>query len=85
MKIYWYGKSKNIIGPSVKTLRKQHQLTQKTLAEKLQLQGYDFNDLTILRIEQGTRFATDYEVQALANYFQVSSDDLLNNRFRLSK
>lgn len=85
MKIYWYGKSKNIIGPSVKVLRKQHQLTQKALAEQLQLQGYDFNDLTILRIEQGTRFVADYEVQALANYFQVSSDDLLNNHFQNSK
>ena len=54
MKIYWYGKSKNIIGNKIKNLRKQAGLTQKQLAEKLQLLGHEFSDLTILRIEQGT-------------------------------
>ena len=64
MIIYWDKKtnSKNRIGQRVKELRKAHNLTQKTLAAKLQLAGYDFNDLAILRIEQGTRFVPDYEV-----------------------
>lgn len=43
----------------------------------LQLAGYEFNDLTVLRIEQGIRFVPDYEVVALAEYFQVSCDYLL--------
>ena len=52
MIIYWDKKtnSKNRIGQRVKELRKAHNLTQKTLADKLQLAGYDFNDLAILRI-----------------------------------
>ena len=52
MIIYWDKKtnSKNRIGQRVKELRKAHNLTQKTLAAKLQLSGYDFNDLAILRI-----------------------------------
>ena len=29
---------------------------------KIQLAGYEFSDLTILRIEQGSRFVPDYEV-----------------------
>ena len=78
MKIYWNGKTKNIIGPSIRVLRKQAKLTQKELAEKLQLQGYDFSDLTILRIEQGSRFVPDYEVLALARFFQVSPNTLLD-------
>lgn len=77
MKIYWNGKSKNIVGEQVKILRKESGLTQKALAEKLQLQGYEFNDLTILRIEQGKRFVPDYEVVALAKYFNVSLEFLL--------
>lgn len=77
MKIYWNGNTKNIIGPSVKALRKKKKLTQKALAEKLQLMGYEFTDLTILRIEQGSRFVPDYEVLALAQFFQVTTDDLL--------
>ena len=58
MIIYWDKKtnSKNRIGQRVKELRKAHNLTQKTLATKLQLAGYDFNDLAILRIGQGTRY-----------------------------
>ena len=55
MKIYWDGTSKNIIGNKIKTLRKQAKLTQRELAEKLQLEGHEFSDLTILRIEQGSR------------------------------
>ena len=79
MIIYWDKKtnSKNRIGQRVKELRKAHNLTQKTLAAKLQLAGYDFNDLTILRIEQGTRFVPDYEVVALAEVFNVSCEYLL--------
>ena len=77
MKIYWNGKSKNIIGNNVKKLRKQKGITQKAMAEKLQLEGFEFSDLTILRIEQGTRFVPDYEVVAIADFFGVSTDDLM--------
>lgn len=77
MKIYWYGKSKNIIGNKIKNLRKQAGLTQKQLAEKLQLLGHEFSDLTILRIEQGTRFVPDYEVVILSDFFHISTDELL--------
>lgn len=78
MKIYWDGKSKNIIGPKIKQLRISKNLTQKALAEKLQLEGYEFSDLTILRIEQGKRFVPDYEVAVLAKFFNVSTDELLS-------
>ena len=79
MIIYWDKKtnSKNRIGQRVKELRKAHNLTQKTLAAKLQLAGYDFNVSAILRIEQGTRFVPDYEVVALAEVFNVSCEYLL--------
>ena len=80
MKIYWDGKSKNIIGSNLKQLRKQRNLTQKHMAELLQLEGHEFSDLTILRIEQGTRFVPDYEVVILANFFGITTDTLLNNR-----
>jgi transcriptional regulator with XRE-family HTH domain len=73
MKIYWNGISKNIIGNTIKTLRKERKLTQKELAEKLQLEGHDFTDLTILRIEQGKRFVPDYEVVALADFFGITT------------
>ena len=79
MKIYWdkSTNSKNIIGSRVKELRHSLNLSQRALAEKLQLAGYEFNDLTILRIEQGSRFVPDYEVVALADFFDVSYDYFL--------
>ena len=79
MIIYWdkNTNSKNRIGKRVKELRIAKKLSQKALAEQLQLAGYEFNDLTVLRIEQGIRFGPDYEVVALAEYFQVSCDYLL--------
>ena len=78
MKIYWNGNSKNIVGPKVRALRKENGWTQKALAEKLQLAGFDCTDLTILRIENGTRFVPDYEVKALANIFEVSYEMLMD-------
>ncbi len=58
-------------------LRAERKLSQKALAEQLQLAGYEFSDLTILRIEKGTKFVPDYEVVALAEFFHVSCDYLL--------
>lgn len=77
MKIYWDGKSKNIIGDKIKKLRKNAELTQKEMAEKLQLEGHEFSDLTVLRIEQGKRFVPDYEVVILADFFGLTTDELL--------
>lgn len=79
MIIYWDKEtnSKNRIGKRVKELRTGRNLSQKALAEQLQLAGYDFSDLTVLRIEQGTRFVPDYEVVALAEFFHVSCEYLL--------
>ena len=77
MKIYWNGTSKNIIGNKIRTLRKQTGLTQKELAEKLQLEGHEVADLTVLRIEQGKRFVPDYEVAILADFFGITTDELL--------
>lgn len=76
MKIYWAGDRKNIIGQQVRTLRKAQKLTQRELAEKLQLQGIDATDLTVLRIENGTRFVPDYEVKELAKVLNVSYGEI---------
>ena len=79
MKIYWSGERKNIIGEKVRLLRKQQGMTQRALAEILQLAGFDVTDLTILRIESGDRFVPDYEVRALANALSVSYETLLDD------
>jgi len=77
MKIYWDGKSKNIIGTRLLELRNEEGISQKTLAARLQTEGSEFNELTVLRIEKGQRFASDFEVRAIAKHFHVSADYLL--------
>ena len=64
-------------GDRLRELRKERGMTQKALAEQLQLAGYEFSDLTILRIENGTRFVPDYELKALAEVLHVTYEDLL--------
>ena len=68
----------NIIGQNLRRLRTARGLTQRALAEALQLQGGEFSDLTILRIEKGERFVPDYEVKVLAEFFGVSYACLLD-------
>ena len=77
MKIYWTDDSKNIIGPKLKQLRTELGLSQDKFASQLQLQGIEYNALTVLRIEKGERFVPDYEIVALAKFFNLTTDELL--------
>lgn len=79
MRIYWHEGKKNIIGDNVRKLRKKAQMTQKALAERLQLAGYEFDRLTIGRIESGDRFVSDFEVKALVEALNTSYEELLND------
>ncbi len=69
----------NICGKNIFELRKQQKpkMSQRMLADKLQVNGIDVDKNAIQRIESGERFVTDIEVKALANIFGVSCDYLL--------
>lgn len=54
-------------------------MSQRILAEKLQLKGIDVDKNAVQRIESGERFVTDIELAALADVFNISTDDLLKN------
>lgn len=71
---------KNLIGSQIRELRTARRLTQYQMAAKLQLQGYNFNELTILRIEKGQRLVTDIELKILCTFFQVDPNTLLGFR-----
>ena len=64
----------------VRSLRKEKGWTQARVAGLLQLKGYGFSDLTILRIENGNRFVADYELKLLAELFDVSYEELLDDK-----
>ncbi len=69
----------NICGEKIYLLRKQHvpKMSQRILAERLQVEGIDVDKNAIQRIESGERFVTDIELKVLAEIFAVSSDELI--------
>lgn len=70
----------NICGEKIYILRKQHvpKMSQRILAEQLQIKGIDVDKNAVQRIESGERFVTDIELKVLADIFHVSCDDLLS-------
>ena len=69
----------NLCGDKVKELRLAYptKLSQRALADKMQLIGIDVDKNAIQRIECGKRFVTDIELKALAEIFSVSLDELI--------
>lgn len=63
---------KNLAGSQIKRLRKVHKLSQRGLAEKLQLSGIDMDKNVITRIETNKRYVTDLELRAFSRLFHVS-------------
>jgi UDP-N-acetyl-D-mannosaminuronate dehydrogenase len=73
--------SNNICGKKIAVLRKSAipKMSQRLLADKMQLQGIDIDKNAVQRIESGQRFVTDIEIVALSEIFAVSCDELLKN------
>ena len=69
----------NICGEKIYALRKEHipKMSQRILAEQLQIRGIDVDKNAIQRIESGERFVTDIEIKVLAEIFCISVDELL--------
>ena len=69
----------NICGENVALLRKgcTPKMSQRALAEKLQILGIDVDKNAIQRIESGQRFVTDIELLALSKIFNVECGELL--------
>lgn len=69
----------NLCGPQVARLRAAapEKLSQRALADQLQLVGLDLGKNAIQRIEAGQRFVTDIELKALAQVLGVTVGQLL--------
>ncbi len=69
----------NICGKKIAELRKDMHISQRALADKLQLLGLDVDKNAIQRIECGKRFVTDIELLVFAKAFDTTVDALLKN------
>ena len=79
MKTRYQGK-KNLCGGNISKLRKslRPKVSQRDLADKLQLVGMDVDKNAISLIENGDRFITDIELKIIATFFSISTDELLS-------
>ncbi len=69
----------NICGKNIYVLRKEMNISQRKLADLLQLDGLDIDKNAVQRIECGKRFVTDIELVHLARVLKCSVLELLNN------
>ena len=67
----------NICGKNIAKFRTQAGISQRELADRLQLAGIDIDKNAIQRIECGKRFVTDIEIIAFTKVFNVTFDMLL--------
>ncbi len=68
----------NVCGKNIAKFRITLKLSQRELADKMQLVGIDIDKNAIQRIECGKRFVTDIEIIAFAKVFNIAYETLLN-------
>ena len=67
----------NICGKNIAKFRKEINISQRALSEKLQLAGLDVDKNAIQRMECGKRFITDIELCVLSKVLGKSYEELL--------
>ncbi len=67
----------NICGKNIAKFRVEMKISQRALADKMQLVGIDIDKNAIQRIECGKRFVTDIEIVAFSKVFDKEYKDLL--------
>ena len=68
----------NLCGKRVAQVRKEKKLSQRKLAVRMQLLGFDVDHYFIRRVENGERFVTDIDLVIFARALEVSISDLLS-------
>ena len=67
----------NICGTNIAFYRKELRISQRELADRLQLIGLDVDKNAVQRIEAGKRFVTDIELIAISKVLNKNFDELL--------
>ncbi len=66
----------NICGANIARFRKEMKLSQRALADALQLAGLNVDKNAVQRMESGQRFITDIELSYLSEVLGKSFDEL---------
>jgi transcriptional regulator with XRE-family HTH domain len=80
--------AKNIVGPQIRKLRTEVEISQTQLAAECQLQGWDVSRDVISKVEDGRRWVADEELLKLARALNCSVPQLFpesaQETFRIS-
>ena len=69
--------SNNICGKNIALFRKEIKISQRELADKMQLADIDIDKNAVQRIEAGKRFVTDIEIAAFAKVLGKTIEELI--------
>ena len=70
--------SNNLCGKRIAMLRKEQKLSQRKLAAKMQLLGFDVDHYFICRVENGERFVTDIDLVIFSRALEIPVSELLS-------
>ena len=68
----------NLSGKRIAQIRKEKKLSQRKLAAKMQLLGFDVDHYFIRRVENGERFVTDIDLVLFSKALEVPLSDILS-------
>ncbi|MGI6265167.1 MAG: helix-turn-helix domain-containing protein [Acutalibacteraceae bacterium] len=66
----------NLTGQRLAQIRKEQHLSQRKLASKMQLLGFDVDHYFIRRVENGERFVTDIDLMIFSKALNTPISDL---------
>ena len=70
----------NICGKNIAQYRKKLRISQRELADRLQLAGLDIDKNAVQRMESGQRFITDIEISYISKVLNRSLPELFDSK-----
>ncbi len=68
----------NLCGKKIAQIRKEKKLSQRKLATKMQLLGFDVDHYFIRRVENGERFVTDIDLVIFSRTLEVPISEIIS-------
>jgi transcriptional regulator with XRE-family HTH domain len=78
-------KPRNLVGPQIRKLRYQQELTQPMLAARCSRYGWNASRETIAKIEAQFRWVSDFELLCLAQALRVDVASLLPMKEKVAR
>ena len=78
-KLTYVNNQKNVIGKSLRRIRKKQKVTQLDLAARMQVLGVNVDQQAISNIENNKRIVTDYELACFCKALRCTEQELLQD------